>query len=89
MSLDSVLCKFQCSTKVEHPTGLEDTPFNTQVQFGGVWEGSTEAQQASENAIFGKWTPGAFVDLHLMNQAAADFFKPGAKYYVEFRRAPD
>lgn len=83
----NVLCKFQCHSK----TGDAD-PEKTHVAsiaLGAVWEGTTEKQQASENAIFGKWSPYGSIQLGVMNPAAAEFFTPGKKYYVTFTEAPD
>jgi hypothetical protein len=57
--------------------------------FGGVWEGSPEAQAASENAIFGSMTPMAEFNAMIRNEAVAAALNPGKKYYVTFTEAPD
>jgi hypothetical protein len=59
------------------------------VHFGAVWEGSTEKQQASENAIFGHWTPYAEFKGSILNPHVNEQLKVGAKYYVTFVQAPD
>jgi hypothetical protein len=85
--MQSVICKFNTTGKEGIANGGD---YGTcKVSFGAVWEGSTEKQQASENAVFGKWTPSGSISLSLANPAAADFFKPGKKYYVTFTEAPD
>jgi hypothetical protein len=60
-----------------------------QVSFGGVWEGSTENQQKSENAVFGHWTPMAEFKATIFNEHVLENLKPGKKYYVTFAEAPD
>jgi hypothetical protein len=82
-----VVCKFQCHDKGPRPEGNQDNG-TCNVRMGAVWEGTTEKQQASENAIFGKWTPGGEVRLTLANPAAADLFVAGKKYYVAIVEAP-
>jgi hypothetical protein len=59
------------------------------VKFGAVWEGSSEKQAMSENAIFGHWTPTAFFNASIANEAVIDKLVPGKKYYVTFTEAPD
>lgn len=83
----NVLCKFQCHSK----TGEADADAlrSATIQLGAVWEGTTEAQQASENAIFGKWSPYGSIMLGIMNPSAAALFQPGKRYYVTFTEAPD
>lgn len=89
MSLTSVVCKFQCHHKEDHEINDPELPHMAQIKLGAVWEGSTESQRASENAIFGHWTPSAFLDMHIRNPDAAKFFKPGKKYYLTFTEAPE
>ena len=60
-----------------------------QVRFGAVWEGTSEKQAMSENAIFGHWTPCASFDATIMNPTVLDRLVPGKKYYVSFTEAPD
>jgi hypothetical protein len=85
---DAVRCKFQCHGSEGVPNANADYG-ECAVSFGAVWEGTTEKQQASENAIFGKWTPSGSIHLRLANPAAVEFFEYGKKYYVTFTRAPD
>lgn len=83
----SVIAKMQCHQN----TGVADVEKQTSatIKLGAVWEGTTEKQQASENAIFGKWSPWGSFEMGIQNPAAAEFFKPGKKYYVTFTDAPD
>jgi hypothetical protein len=60
-----------------------------QVRFGAVWEGSSDKQAMSENAIFGHWTPCADFNATIMNPAVLDSLVVGKKYYVTFTEAPD
>jgi len=66
-----------------------DGECHVQIRLGAVWAGSTEAQQASENAIFGKWTPMGELNMTLKNPEAVVFFKHGKKYYITITEAPD
>lgn len=59
------------------------------LRFGAVWEGSTENQQKSENAVFGHWTPCAEFTATVINAAVVDKLVQGKKYYVTFTEAPD
>lgn len=83
----SVVSKFTCHS-IQGKADPE-TPSSAVFRFGAVWEGTTENQQASENAIFGKWSPHGSIEIGIMNPAAAEFFKQGKKYYVTFSEAPD
>lgn len=40
-----------------------------------------------ENERFYSLTPGGRIELSTVNPGAADFFEPGAQYYVTFRKA--
>jgi uncharacterized protein YodC (DUF2158 family) len=60
-----------------------------QIRMGGVWEGSSEKQAMSENAVFGHWTPCAEFSATIMNQHVIERLKQGKKYYVTFTEAPD
>jgi hypothetical protein len=83
----SVIAKFQCHDN----SGVADPEKQStaRIKLGAVWEGTTEAQQQSENAIFGKWSPSGAIEISIMNPPAAEFFKAGKKYYVTFTEAPD
>lgn len=56
------------------------------VRMGAVWEGSTEAQVASENAIFGAATPQASFDALIRNPAVIEKLlnAQGKEVYVDF-----
>ena len=56
-------------------------------RFGAVWEGSTENQRMSENAIFGHYTPCAEFVATIKNQAAADQLVVGKQYYFDIHEA--
>lgn len=87
-SITSVVAKMQChgNTYVEQVND-PDNKYYTNVVLGAVWEGSTEAQQMSENVIFGKWTPNAECKMGIRNPDAGSFFKQGKQYYVTFTEA--
>lgn len=53
------------------------------LRFGAVWEGSTDNQQRSENAVFGHWTPCAEFTATVVNAAVVDKLVQGKKYYVK------
>lgn len=87
---EQVVCKMQCHMNEYKPQEYDpEQPHLSQIRLGAVWEGSTDLQRASENAIFGYWTPCASVDMTIRRPETADFFKPGKKYYVTFTEAPD
>lgn len=67
----------------------DETLTGARVRFGGVWEGTTENQRASENAVFGYYTPCAEFNATILNQHVVDKLKQGKKYYVTFTEAPD
>lgn len=90
--LNRVVCKMQCHShtgNAQAPDEQGNNARSAQIRLGAVWEGSTENQRKSENAIFGFWTPSGAVELGICNPAAAEFFKQGKKYYVTFTEAPD
>jgi hypothetical protein len=59
------------------------------LSFGAVWEGSTEKQAMSENAIFGKWTPVASFEAMIKNEAAIKQLEQGKCYYFDIHEAPE
>lgn len=88
----SVIAKMQChenSGTARAPANKDDSPSCARIRLGAVFEGTPEGQAASENAIFGFWTPMGSVEMGICNPPAAEFFKPGKKYYVTFTEAPD
>jgi hypothetical protein len=82
-----VVAKFQCHQN--SGTADPEASKSAHIKLGAVWEGTTEKQQASENAIFGKASPWGSIEIGIMNPPAAEFFKTGKKYYVTFTEAPD
>jgi hypothetical protein len=82
--------KVKCKARVNH---VEYTPKNQysearhQIRMNAVWAGSSEAQEQSENAIFGKHTPQFDLSMCILNDAAAKLFVPDAEYYVTFELA--
>lgn len=87
--MEQVVCKLQCHGNVEVPQPDPEQPHLARITLGAVWEGTTELQRASENAIFGHYTPQADANLTIRNPSASAFFKQGKKYYVTFTEAPD
>jgi hypothetical protein len=89
---DVMVCKLQLNFIGPRGHGFDkdnnQLPCN-QVRFGAVWEGSSENQAMSENAIFGHWTPCASFEATIMNQAVIDKLAVGKKYYVTFTEAAD
>lgn len=79
-------CKLQLHVKNDLPGGNGDD-VRKHLRFGAVWEGSTEAQQASENAVFGKMTPSAEFAATVTNSAVLDQLEEGAMYIVTFTKA--
>lgn len=71
-----VRAKFRCIQIVETEGG------NKTVKLTAVSSGSEENKQ------FFKWTPAASIDLSTLNPAAAEQFKPGCEFYVDFTPAP-
>lgn len=81
MTITSVRCKMHC-----HDLG-QATPEGavTKVQLGAVY-----SADLSENGDFARATPWGTCVVGIDNgKPAADFFKPGKKYYVTFTEAPD
>lgn len=91
MSDAIMVCKLQLHSatpaRSSSNTGGELT--GAYVKFGAVWEGTTEKQAMSENAIFGHWTPCAEFNASILNQHVVDQLQVGKKYYVSFTEAPD
>lgn len=85
----AVVCKMQCHGNVENPQSDPEQPHLAQIRLGAVWEGSTDLQRASENAIFGHHTPNGSIDLTIRNPNASSFFVLNQKYYCTFTKAPD
>lgn len=83
MSITSVRAKMVCNTLF----GADVTGRGvSKVSLGAVYS----SNEASENADFTKYTPYGCCELGISADApAAEFFKPGKKYYVTFTEAPD
>lgn len=73
----------RCKLKL-HTLDLNEAKTVGKVRFGAVWEGTTEAQQASENAVFGQWTPHAEFVATIMNPSVLADLIAGEEYYVDF-----
>lgn len=71
----TVRAKFQVQSITEQQGGLKT------VQLHPVTSGSPE------NAEFFKWTPSGSIQLGVLNPAAAEQFKPGDVFYVDFTPA--
>lgn len=84
--LDKVVAKMQCHTNAPQEHSAEG--FHS-IRLGAVYAGYEKDKENGENAVFGKWTPYAEVQMSVCNPAANDFFKEGKNYYVEFHLAPD
>lgn len=86
LGTDVMRCKLKLHTKSEAPSCNGDAVRQI-VRFGAVWEGSVEAQAASENAVFGKQTPCAEFNATICNTDVLDKLEPGASYIVTFTKA--
>ncbi len=55
----------------------------------GVYDGQMgkDGNQCKENAIFGKYTPSAQIQMVITNPEASEKFKPGSFKYVDFTDA--
>jgi hypothetical protein len=86
-----VVAKMQCHESPEPGTYADNNEDAKKVRLGAVYEAfkSEEERAASENAIFGKYTPWGECVMGITNPVALAFFKPGKKYYVTFTEAPD
>lgn len=71
----TVRAKFKVTSITETEGG------NKQIKLQPVTSGSPE------NAEFFKWTPYGSIDMGTVNPAAAEQFKPGAEFYVDFTPA--
>jgi hypothetical protein len=70
-----VRAKFKVQSVTETEGGLKS------VKLHPVTSGSPE------NAEFFKWTPCGSIDLGTINPEAAEQFKPGTEFYVDFTPA--
>lgn len=72
-----VRAKFECRRKSELPTGYE-------IELVPV---IGDPAKSPENKEFFKTTPGGQILMSIVNPKAADQFKPGKEYYIDFRLA--
>ena len=79
----------RCKMKLHHINELvhRDEGVRKNIRMGAVWEGSSEAQAESENAIFGRQTPSAEFSAVLTNEAVLANLEVGASYIVTFTKA--
>jgi hypothetical protein len=70
----TVRAKFKVAEVTQHEQG-------SSIKLVPVTSGSPENEQ------FFKWTPWGEIKIGTINQAAADQFKPGAEFYVDFTPA--
>lgn len=79
--LTAVRAKMVCNSLGESPSGVI-----SKVSLGCVYSNA----DSTENANFTKYTPWGSCELGIDADApAAQFFKPGKRYYVQFTEAPD
>lgn len=71
----SIRAKFKVQSVTETEGGLKS------VKLFPVTSGSPE------NAEFFKWTPSGAIDMGTINPVAAEQFKPGTEFYVDFTPA--
>ena len=71
----TVRAKFKVQSVTEMESGLKSA------KLFPVTSGSPE------NADFYKWTPSGSIDLATLNPVAAEQFKPGVEFYVDFTPA--
>lgn len=86
-----MVCKLRLNSKEPMKgwsSANEEMPGQS-VHFGAVWEGSTEKQQMSENAVFGHWTPYGEFKGSILNPHVNEKLVQGHNYYVVFLDAPN
>ncbi len=84
--LTQVVAKMQCHVNEPQPHSSEG--FHS-LRLGAVYSGYEDDKAKGENAVFGKYTPFAELNMSICNPAANAFFESGKKYYVTFTEAPD
>lgn len=90
IELPVMMCKLKLHSMSENDFSSNGPgECSTNIRMGAVWEGSTEKQQASENAVFGKMTPMAEFNAIIRNPSVVQHLKEGKSYYVTFYEAPD
>lgn len=79
---DAVVAKMQCN--FVETTKYSETYTQHKVKLGAI------CGKEGENADFTKFTPSGECWMAIEKDApAAEFFKPGKKYYVHFTEAPE
>lgn len=86
-----MICKLQCNEIITSRCVGQDPskPLPTRVKFGAIWEGSTEKQVASINAIFGEATPLAEFNALIREDTIIAKLVAGKRYYFTVTEAPD
>lgn len=80
-------CKLRVNEVIRDYSQKAEGGFFAKIRMGAVWEGTTEAQQQSENAVFGKWTPMASFDACIGNPNVTEKLEVGQEYIVTFTLA--
>jgi len=75
--MSTVRAKFICNS-VEPQEASEGESKGSSVTMSPVTSGSVE------NESFYKATPGGSVQLSIINEGAAEYFKVGQEYYIDF-----
>ncbi|MGZ8317465.1 MAG: hypothetical protein ACXWVD_00040 [Telluria sp.] len=82
--LDSVVAKMSCHATETTRWGVHDNQLSHKVKLGAVYSNT------GENKDFADATPSGECWMNINDgRPAAQFFKPGKKYYVTFTEAPD
>ena len=76
--VDSTICKVACVNVTEWPGEQFD------VKMSGAYP-----HLGDEDKKFHLYTPTVTMDFRISNPAISGFFKPGKKYYAEFREVPE
>jgi hypothetical protein len=84
MSITSVVAKMACHATETSRWGQGEQQVQHKVKLGAVYSNT------GENKDFADATPSGECWMNINpGRPAADFFKPGKKYYVTFTEAPD
>jgi len=84
MSITSVVAKMTCNMTETSRWGTGEQQVQNKVKLGAVYSST------GENKDFADATPSGECWMNISpGRPAAEFFKPGKKYYVTFTEAPD
>lgn len=84
MSLDQVVAKMHCNTIETVRWGSHETQVNHKIRLGAI------CSNKGEDKAFTDATPSGECWMTIKEGfPAAQFFKPGKRYYVTFTEAPD